>query len=716
MALTRINQAQVFNDEWKQPVNVATTADVGNLYLGNTQPNTVDGVSTFNGMRILVKNQTTGSQNGIWDVVTPGSGSNGWWIRTTDASSNLFIKSGMTVVSTQGNTYAGQEFRLTTADPIVLNNTSLTFQLVSGIPGGGNTQVQFNDTGFLSGTTAFTYNKVSNVVTVTGNLTVGNVYNQGSETILGQLSVGGTVTVTGNILPSANVTYNLGSPTQKFKSAYFSGNTVYIGSESMGVDPSGTWQFSSNGSTVTLGANATFNPPSINVTGNISSAIDNTGLLNSSGNVLANTVSAYALSGLITTAGQTNITAIGNLTSLSVGGTSTFYSAPIITPTTNATTLGTGALIVQGGASFAKDVYIGGNLYAANVVSINYSYLTVNDPLIYLQGNVYPYNFSIGFYGHFIGGPANTYAHTGFIRSWTNNSWYLFSNIAEPIAGNVNVSDGNIIYDPIYTGSHTVVGFINANGNVSASTVNAGQINTTGNVLATNAVLNALTVNGVINASGNILAGFGVFNGLTTNNGLTVNGGWINNAGNVVATGGIFNSLTVNGLITQGITTANTATAVLTHGSDVNFQLTAQNGYNNSTGSEVARFGINYSGTGWDSFTQYIRGGAAQNGYLSLWASNTPVANVVSTGLNVNGLINSSGNIISTGAVHNTLTVNGTASTNVASVASTVVVGAIGVTGNIIANASVVYGNPTGMNGVRQFYNPVTNSLDTVFG
>jgi len=717
MALTRINQAQVFNDEWKQPVNVATTADVGNLYLGNTQPNTVDGVSTFNGMRILVKNQTTGSQNGIWDVVTPGSGSNGWWIRTTDASSNLFIKSGMTVVSTQGNTYAGQEFRLTTADPIVLNNTSLTFQLVSGIPGGGNTQVQFNDTGFLSGTTAFTYNKVSNVVTVSGNLTVGNVYNQGSETILGQLSVGSTITVTGNILPSANVTYNLGSPTQKFKSAYFSGNTVYIGSESMGVDPSGTWQFSSNGSTVTLGANATFNPPSINVTGNVSSAIDNTGLLNSSGNVLANTVSAYALSGLITTAGQTNITSIGNLTSLSVGGTSTFYSAPIITPTTNATTLGTGALIVQGGASFAKDVYIGGNLYAANVVSINYSYLTVNDPLIYLQGNVYPYNFSIGFYGHFIGGPANTYAHTGFVRSWTNNAWYLFSNIAEPIAGNVNVSDGNIIYDPIYTGSHTVVGFINANGNVSASTVNAGQINTTGNVLATNAVLNALTVNGVINASGNILAGFGVFNGLTTNNGLTVNGGWINNAGNIVATGGIFNSLTVNGLITQGITTANTATAIFTHGNDTNFQLTAQNGVlSNATGSEVARFGINYNTAGWDSFTQYVRGASSQNGYLSFWAANAPIANVQSTGLTVTGVINASGNILSTGAVHNTLTVNGTASTNVASVASTILAGAVGVTGNIIANASVIYGNTSGGYGVRQFFNPITNSLDTVFG
>ena len=557
---------------------------------------------------------------------------------------------------------------------------------------------QINTTGNVLATNAvLNALTVNGVTTQSGNLNVTN----------GNLNVTGTIWITGNILPTANVTYNLGSPTNKFKSAYFSGNTVYIGSESMGVDTSGTWQFTSNGATISLGTNVPLNPPALFATGNVTTAAVYAPFIGNTGS---------QLTGVIQTASQTNITQVGNLTSLSVAGASTFYSAPVITPSTNATTLGTGALIVQGGASFAKDVYVGGNLYAANVVSVNYSYLTVNDPLIYLQGNVYPYNFSIGFYGHFIGGPANTYAHTGFVRSWTNNSWYLFSNIAEPIAGNVNVSDANLIYDPLYTGSLTVTGFINANGNVMASTVNAGQINTTGNVLATNAVLNALTVNGVINASGNILAGFGVFNGLNTNNGLTVNGGWINNAGNIVATGGIFNSLTVNGLITQGITTANTATAVLTHGSDPSFQLTAQNGYNNSTGSEVARFGINYSGTGWDSFTQYIRGGAAQNGYLSFWAANAPIANVQSTGLTVTGVINASGNILSTGAVHNTLTVNGTASTNVASVASTILAGAVGVTGNIIANASVIYGNASGGYGVRQFFNPITNSLDTVFG
>jgi hypothetical protein len=78
--------------------------------------------------------------------------------------------------------------------------------------------------------------------------------------------------VTGSIIPTANVAYDLGSPTQKFRSAYFSGNTVYIGSESISVAANGTWTFTSAGANVNLGADAVFNPPSANIAGNVSAA------------------------------------------------------------------------------------------------------------------------------------------------------------------------------------------------------------------------------------------------------------------------------------------------------------------------------------------------------------------------------------------------------------------------------------------------------------
>jgi len=42
--------------------------------------------------------------------------------------------------------------------------------------------------------------------------------------------------VAGSILPSANVTYDLGSPTQRWRSAYFSGNTIYLGGAVLSSD------------------------------------------------------------------------------------------------------------------------------------------------------------------------------------------------------------------------------------------------------------------------------------------------------------------------------------------------------------------------------------------------------------------------------------------------------------------------------------------------
>lgn len=55
------------------------------------------------------------------------------------------------------------------------------------------------------------------------------------------LSTNGVLTVPGSIIPDANVTYDLGSSTYKFRDLYLSGNTIYLGTSSVSVDPgSGT--------------------------------------------------------------------------------------------------------------------------------------------------------------------------------------------------------------------------------------------------------------------------------------------------------------------------------------------------------------------------------------------------------------------------------------------------------------------------------------------
>lgn len=105
----------------KPPVRVATTA---NITLSGTQ--TIDGVSLSSGDRVLVKDQSTGSQNGIY-VVAAGS-----WSRSTDADVSAEVKGGMYVYVNEGTGNADSSWVLTTNDPITLGTTALVFTQFSG--------------------------------------------------------------------------------------------------------------------------------------------------------------------------------------------------------------------------------------------------------------------------------------------------------------------------------------------------------------------------------------------------------------------------------------------------------------------------------------------------------------------------------------------------------------------------------------------------------
>ena len=97
-------------------------------------PNTLDGTSLASGDRILLKDQSTGSQNGIWYVTTVGSGANGVWDRATDFDSDTEVTAGAYVWVTEGSTQADTAWVLTTDDPITLggsSGTALTFVLFS---------------------------------------------------------------------------------------------------------------------------------------------------------------------------------------------------------------------------------------------------------------------------------------------------------------------------------------------------------------------------------------------------------------------------------------------------------------------------------------------------------------------------------------------------------------------------------------------------------
>lgn len=116
--------------DWKESVRVATTANIATLAGG--APNTLDGVTLVANDRILVKNQTTPSQNGIYYVSTLGTGSNGTWTRATDADSNAEVTSGLYVYVEEGTAANKGQYVLNTPNPIVVGTTGLTFVRFNG--------------------------------------------------------------------------------------------------------------------------------------------------------------------------------------------------------------------------------------------------------------------------------------------------------------------------------------------------------------------------------------------------------------------------------------------------------------------------------------------------------------------------------------------------------------------------------------------------------
>lgn len=100
----------------KIPVKAATTANIG---LFGAQ--TIDGVSVVAGDRILVKDQSTASENGIYVV------SNSNWARATDFNEDGEVVQGSLVYVTNGTINGNISYNVTTANPISVGSTSISF-------------------------------------------------------------------------------------------------------------------------------------------------------------------------------------------------------------------------------------------------------------------------------------------------------------------------------------------------------------------------------------------------------------------------------------------------------------------------------------------------------------------------------------------------------------------------------------------------------------
>lgn len=96
--------------------------------------NVVDGITLAAGNRVLLKEQTTAAQNGIYVVTVVGTGVTGVWDRAPDFDADPEVTSGAFVFIEEG-TNAAEGYVLTTANPITIGGaagTAIAFTQFSG--------------------------------------------------------------------------------------------------------------------------------------------------------------------------------------------------------------------------------------------------------------------------------------------------------------------------------------------------------------------------------------------------------------------------------------------------------------------------------------------------------------------------------------------------------------------------------------------------------
>ncbi len=138
----------------KVPCKCATTA---NITLSGEQ--TIDGVTT-SASRVLVKNQTTTTENGIYDS------DSGTWTRALDADGNADWTAGTLVFVVSGTANGAGLFEQTTTGTITIGTSSLAFTKIATLDAGAVTQANVQNGQFVRCTS------IAGTNTVTGT-TVG---------------------------------------------------------------------------------------------------------------------------------------------------------------------------------------------------------------------------------------------------------------------------------------------------------------------------------------------------------------------------------------------------------------------------------------------------------------------------------------------------------------------------------------------------------------
>ena len=129
--------------DFKDSVRVASTTNLVGTRTGavlladaNGAIAAMDGVTLVAGDRILMKDQTTGADRGIYVITALGDGSSKWSMtRAADFDTSAKVTAGCLIPVSEGTLGGNKTWQLTTNDAITLNTTALTFAAVGAAIG-----------------------------------------------------------------------------------------------------------------------------------------------------------------------------------------------------------------------------------------------------------------------------------------------------------------------------------------------------------------------------------------------------------------------------------------------------------------------------------------------------------------------------------------------------------------------------------------------------
>jgi hypothetical protein len=557
----------------------------------------------------------------------------------------------------------------------------------NGIPGGANTQVQFNDAGQFGGDAGFTYNKTTNVL-ATDNITVGNItanyittnwdvtanvvtadylYGDGSNIS----NVVAVSAATANSVAGANVTGQVAfaNVANNVAGANVSGqvNFANVANNVAGANVSGQV-----GNALVAGTVYTAVQPNITSVGNLTSltVIGNTTLGNQvvANFFIGNLFGTANLARNVTFGAQPNITSVGTLTSLTVSGNTTLGNAVTSNYFVgNLYGVANSAIIANTAnvATFANTANIANAANVAGTVTVN------AQPNITSVGTLTSLNVSgnitaANFVGNFVGTISNanyaTFAGTVLTNAQPNiTSVGTLSNLL--VTGTVTASG---IAGPLLTAAQPNITSVGTLSNLSvAGNVSAGNVSG-GNLVSANYITGTLTTNNqpninylgnlgwlnvdtsVANSNGNIRFN-GSMSGYGTGSNITITGNL--NAGNYVQANLLVGVLTsssqpnitslgnLSTLTVTGVTNLGNVSNVKILGGNANFVLSTDGTGNLSWVEQSGGGNGNANPGGLNTYIQFNDGGVFGGDNTLTWNKTTDTM-FVGGNVNVTGIMN----------------------------------------------------------------------------